>query len=112
MKDVTEDVTEHVLEDVMDNVTEDFTAKYRDVPADSDTSMDLADVVAVEQEAAKEAGRFECSFGCGKSYSAKCNLANHEIKVHNRPKLKNRKSLKPTASLKEQEEEESKVQEY
>ena len=50
-----------------------------------------------------------CSFGCGKSYSAKCNLSNHEIKVHNRPKLKNRKSQKPTASPKKQEEEEEKV---
>ena len=29
---------------------EDINAKYRDVPADSDTSMDLADVVAVDQE--------------------------------------------------------------
>jgi len=96
-------------EDIV-NMVEDVTAKYIDVPADSDTSMDLADVVAVEQEASKEASRFECSFGCGKSYSAKCNLANHEIKVHNRPKLRIRKSQKPTASLKEQEETESKVQ--
>merc|ERR1719342_1485511 len=90
---------------------EDINAKYRDVPADSDTSMDLADVVAVDQEsteATKDATRFVCSFGCGKSYSAKCNLSNHEIKVHNRPKLKNRKSQKPTASLKEHEEEEEK----
>merc|ERR1719341_3035473 len=86
---------------------EDVAAKYQDVPADSDTSMDLADVVAVDQEsreAVKEGSRFVCSFGCGKSYSAKCNLSNHEIKVHNRPKLKNRKSQKPTASPKKQEE--------
>merc|ERR1719342_443046 len=90
---------------------EGINAKYQDVPADSDTSMDLADVVAVDQEsteATKDATRFVCSFGCGKSYSAKCNLSNHEIKVHNRPKLKNRKSQKPTASLKEHEEEEEK----
>ena len=32
--------------------------------------------------------------------------------MHNRPKLKNRKSQKPTASLKEQEEVEAKVQAY
>merc|ERR1719341_994778 len=91
-------IAEDIVDMVMEDVTEDVTAKYRDVPADSDTSMDLADVVAVEQEAAKEASRFECGFGCGKSYSAKCNLSNHEIKVHNRPKLKSRKSQKPTAS--------------
>ena len=58
----------------------------------------------------KEGSRFVCSFGCGKSYSAKCNLSNHEIKVHNRPKLKNRKSQKPTASPKKQEEEEKVAQ--
>jgi len=88
---------------------EDITAKYQDVPVDSDTSMDLADVIAVDQEsreAAKEVSRFVCSFGCGKSYSAKCNLSNHEIKVHNRPKLKSRKSQKPTASPKKLDEKE------
>jgi len=92
---------------------EDIAAKYQDVPADSDTSMDLADVVAVDQESgepAKEESRFICSFGCGKSYSAKCNLSNHEIKVHNRPKLKNRKSQKPTVSPEKQEEEEEVAQ--
>ena len=43
-------IAEDIVDMVMEDVTEDVTAKYRDVPADSDTSMDLADVVAVEQE--------------------------------------------------------------
>ena len=41
---------EDIVNMAMEDVTGDVTAKYRDVPADSDTSMDLADVVAVEQE--------------------------------------------------------------
>ena len=45
-----------------------------------------------------------CSFGCGKSYGTKGSLANHEIKVHNRPKLlKGRKSQKPTVEMKLEE---------
>ena len=43
-------VAEDIVNMVMEDVTEDITAKYQDVPADSDTSMDLADVAAVEQE--------------------------------------------------------------
>ena len=44
-----------------------------------------------------------CSFGCGKSYGTKGSLANHEIKVHNRAKLKTRKSQKPTVEMKLEE---------
>jgi len=91
-------------------ITEDVNAieRYQDVPAESDTSMDIADVAAIDQEsneAIKEvAGRLMCSFGCGKSYGTKGSLANHEIKVHNRPKLlKGRKSQKPTVEMKLEE---------
>merc|ERR1719204_2506066 len=62
--------------------------------------MDIADVAAIDQEVA---GRLMCSFGCGKSYGTKGSLANHEIKVHNRPKLKSRKSQKPTVEMKLEE---------
>ena len=44
-----------------------------------------------------------CSFGCGKSYGTKGSLANHEIKVHNRPKLKTGKKQKPTVEMKLEE---------
>ena len=44
-----------------------------------------------------------CSFGCGKSYGTKGSLANHEIKVHNRAKLKTRKSQKPMVEMKLEE---------
>ena len=44
-----------------------------------------------------------CSFGCGKSYGTKGSLANHEIKVHNRAKLKTRKSQKPMVEMKQEE---------
>ena len=37
-------------------------------------------------------GRFTCAFDCGKSFSQKSNLAHHEIKVHNRPKMKKGRS--------------------
>ena len=51
---ITEAEDISIAEDTVDmeGVTEeeDIAAKYQDVPADSDTSMDLADVVAVDQE--------------------------------------------------------------
>ena len=51
---ITEAEDISIAEDTVDmeGVTEeeDVAAKYQDVPADSDTSMDLADVVAVDQE--------------------------------------------------------------
>merc|ERR1719342_1331099 len=83
-------------------ITEDVNEieKYQDVPAESDTSMDIADVAAIDQETN---GRLMCSFGCGKSYGTKGSLANHEIKVHNRPKLKSRKGRKPSVEMKLQE---------
>ena len=83
-------------------ITEDVNEieKYQDVPAESDTSMDIADVAAMDQESN---GRLMCSFGCGKSYGTKGSLANHEIKVHNRPKLKSRKNQKPTVEMKLEE---------
>ena len=83
-------------------ITEDVNAieKYQDVPAECDTSMDIADVAAIDQESN---GRLMCSFGCGKTYGTKGSLANHEIKVHNRPKLKSRRSQKPTVDMKLEE---------
>merc|ERR1719447_2107222 len=83
---------------ITENVDE--IEKYQDVPAESDTSMDIADVAAIDQESN---GRLMCSFGCGKTYGTKGSLANHEIKVHNRPKLKSRKSQKPTVEMKPEE---------
>merc|ERR1719204_1985077 len=62
--------------------------------------MDIADVAAIDQESN---GRLMCSFGYGKTYGTKGSLANHEIKVHNRPKLKSRKSQKPTVEMKLEE---------
>ena len=56
-EDAAEDVSTEVVDTAEDRVNmddvaedEDVTAKYQDVPADSDTSLDLADVVAVDQE--------------------------------------------------------------
>merc|ERR1719447_2354986 len=83
-------------------ITEDVDEieKYQDVPAESDTSMDIGDVAAIDQESI---GRLMCSFGCGKTYGTKGSLANHEIKVHNRPKLKTGKKQKPTVEMKLEE---------
>lgn len=80
----TEDVATE--KDMDETETEDVAEEEKVVAVNDET--EAKDEVK-EEVSAKT--RLPCAFECGKSFTMKSNLAQHEIKIHNRPLKKNRR---------------------